>query len=322
MSLTNTTLQLIQQAYRDAFIASSRNCSEITERFLENLNKIRVPEDDMSSFNNFLTGIERCLLERKSTFKATNLFIDIADMLVYITAWLNQTKHLSSDIAITLRRKALESEFAKLLRLASNDKLSIIKDRFGLRLIILNESSLHLVYLLANYSVGILCNLDRTSRSEFINWIKTNNQIDSFSKEKVLNTLNLPLELYPIQGNSSYTFFKYPSGYKDYIQTPKENGYKSLHVIIQMGAASTVMPGITLEFQFRDFAQHILAERHKDISHTVYKKCDALYRSIFQLKAEDLKAAHMRGYLDSTLDLDGVSIAKIIHNRRMNNSSF
>lgn len=56
--------------------------------------------------------------------------------------------------------------------------------------------------------------------------------------------------------------FKY--GIKDYILTPKENGYQSIHAIFR---SST---GECFEIQIRTFAMHLYAESGK-ASHTVYK---------------------------------------------------
>lgn len=374
--MTPATLESIHTAYVSAVQQARINVAEITKHFLDNLNQLSVADEDTIQFSNFTNGVYRCYHERLKTFQMTNLCEEILFCSMHILGWLN-TQGYNLDTIYSARRKGLESHFTKILHKATKNKVTNVYDLFGIRGILLNEeNSIELIYKLNDTTIGILCNLNRKDRTNFVNWIEQNSNIDDFSKKRIQYILSIPFELQEAErkqgtGNFNSEDFPeierpeksltlYPNGVKDYIFTPKDNGYQSLHFVLRISATSRVLPGAVVEMQFRTdkmnkhatvldddtvSALKALAELEEDskkasenalekediekllkksAAHLIYKDEIFELRKNFCLTKEEVKACNLRGFYEygPETDLDGVGRAKELYNRRMNAISF
>lgn len=374
--MTSETLSKIHAAYVSAVQKANINVAEITKHFLADLNNMSVTDEDTIQFSNFLNGVERCYQERLNTFQMTNLCEEILFCSMHILGWLN-TQGYDMDTIYSARRKGLESHYTKILDKATNNKVTNIYDLFGIRGILLNEENgIELVYKINDATIGILCNLNRKDRANFVNWVDENTNIDDFSKKRIHNILSIPFQLQEAerkQGTDGFNPKDFPDievpeksltlytcGVKDYIATPKGNGYQSLHFILRISATSTRLPGAAVEVQFRtdkmnkhatvlddDTVSALKALKEfeknsesdlkdpakkqdtekivkKSAAHQIYKDQIFELRKIFCLSKEEVKQCHLRGFYKygPETDLDGVGRAKELYNRRMNSISF
>lgn len=375
--MTPATLESIHTAYVSAVQKARINVAEITKHFLDNLNQISVADEDTIQFSNFTNGVYRCYHERLKTFQMTNLCEEILFCSMHILGWLN-TQGYNLDTIYSARRKGLESHFTKILHKATKNKVTNVYDLFGIRGILLNEeNSIELIYKLNDTTIGILCNLNMKDQRNFVSWVEQNPNIDDFSKKRIRYILSIPFELQEAerkQGTDKFdpedfpelerpekSLTLYPNGVKDYIFTPKDNGYQSLHFVLRISATSSVLPGAVVEMQFRtdkmnkhatvlddDTASALKAlseieenpdgdstednpekadiEKRikKSAAHFLYKDEIFELRKNFCLTKEEVKACNLRGFYEygPETDLDGVGRAKELYNRRMNAISF
>ena len=153
------------------------------------------------------------------------------------------------------RRKSLISTESKIQKLLLEKKsLDLLRDIFAFRILIFEKNSkksLSACYSIAqkviefNLSKGLtLCEADIPAGTEL------------FSKKEHQNII-IP-EKSEIPENFQY-------GVKDYILTPKENGYQSLHITFR------AITGECFEIQIRTFDMHVHAESG-EANHSIYKK--------------------------------------------------
>lgn len=136
--MNQKTLDLIHEKYQEALRKSS-NILEIVKN-LYNLSKDEeVDSADANEFYSFVDGLRACYRFRENTFASTNITTYITITVMYIIIWLNETYNLHLDINLYSRRKSLESELAKILRKSSETSSVNIRDRFGIRGVLLNS---------------------------------------------------------------------------------------------------------------------------------------------------------------------------------------
>lgn len=151
------------------------------------------------------------------------------------------------------RRKSLVSVEKKINKLLAEERsLDLLRDIYAFRITLFGSNSLELVnkcYKIANAIIehslkkGItLCEAEITQGTEFI-------------------STEHPEVIIPKKSGIIKHFQK---GVKDYILTPKQNGYQSLHLLFR---ATT---GECFEVQIRTFGMHLHAETG-DASHETYK---------------------------------------------------
>lgn len=310
--MTKTTLQLIHRSYQEA-LEMSKNLLETVQNLYNILDEIEVAEEDSSTFDSFLDGVRGCINSRKKTFKITNMITYINITLMHIILWLNKTKNVNIDINLDSRRKSLESELSKLLRKSNSNLSANIRDRFGLRGILLNSDSDEVVkdyiYLIFDAISGIIAGKNRKIRKEFIEWVVTNNGITDIDKSIIEQVLKIPFSIDFI---------------KDFIKTPKENNYQSLQFTMSIQMYSDVLPGCQFEIQLRSMKMHEEAV-HGTASHENYKKYreDGLQEEDPILKVfcvDDFSRIAINGYTGNDSeehDLDGFHFPKKVSNRRI-----
>lgn len=334
------TFDLIHRNYVLA-VEQSNNILEIIRNLSRLLSECNVCAEDSLQFDAFLYSLERAVKKREKTFELTNLASDISFVIMYIIVWLNTTQNKHIDINLTARRKALESELTKLLKRSIANSSPRIYDRFGLRGNILNndskEEATELLYDVVNYTISIISKQNRQLYNQFLNWVDSNTSIDNFTKERIKFTLKLPFVIEEGQKiESKFNSSEYPDVYvpkspdiwypnlvKDYISSPKPNGYQSLHLILALDEYSEILPGSHFELQFRTHYMHQYAT-NGPASHLEYEDAkskddnDVDLRDIFLVDDfSKINIVGFTGYNSVDDDIDGVHFAKVFVNRRI-----
>lgn len=304
--MTDQTFNLIHRSYQKS-VESSNNILEIAINLFDILSIENVVEEDIENFDMFLAGLKRCIESRKKTFEMTNLVDEITFVIMYIVVWLNATRNLHIDINISSRRKSLESEFAKILRKSCSNSSAAIRDRFGLRGIILNSDSTatSLIFVVNDIVIGILSGTNRKQRYAFLKWIETNNRVDFITKTRIESILTLPFKVDFI---------------KNFIDEPKSDGYQSLHFTLILDMYSQILPGAQFEVQLRNTYMHNVAEIGSASHDEVYKATEEeeFFSNIFSI--DDFSNVHVvgfTGYDSIETDIDGVHFPKALINRRI-----
>lgn len=256
--MTQETLDLIHRSYQEA-LEKSQNIIQIIQNLFDILAEAEVCEEDSRSFDAFIDGLRNCRKIRTMTSDITDIVTYITITIMHIIKWLNISKHLDIDIILHGRRKSLESDLTKLLRKSNQTLSAKIKDRFGLRGILLNEpeeQAIEHIYLIEDAITGILAAKNRKMRKEFIEWVTTSKYVNSINKLTINEVLKIPFDV---------------DGRKDFIKNPKINGYQSLHFILMIEPYSHLLGGTHLEIQLRTKKMDDNAE-HGTASYSEYKK--------------------------------------------------
>ena len=252
------TLDFIHENYQLALQKSS-NILEIVDNLYNILKDKEVAEEDAEPFDSFIDGLRACYRFRKRTFVITNITTYITITVMYIVLYLNETNNLHLDLNWYSRRKSLESDLAKILRKSLKYYSVNIRDRFGIRGILLNnesdeEADYH-IHLIFDALSGIIAAKNRKLRKDFITWFSSNDNINELDKNTIKYVLNIPFRIEFI---------------KDYIREPR-NSYQSLQFTLTVQMYSEILPGCQMEIQLRSLKMHIVAE-HGEAAHWIYKR--------------------------------------------------
>lgn len=339
--MTQKSLDMIHEAYLKAAGDGCKNPVSITNRLVDILNSLDIIPEDVPAMDLFIDKISKSIPARRITFKSTNMCTEILHTAMYIVIWMIDELGLDIDTNITARRKSLESELTKELDLADHLIPTQIKDRFGIRFIILNENdAITTSCAMATKILNVLCSLNRTDRKKFSDYIQ---KFDLETQERIRKTLDIPFVIEPLRRTDTKKFIpedhpnielpteqdrKLVSHLVDNMKfyfDPKWNGYQSMHFILSIDTISPKMPGFQIELQFRTWKMHVFAENDIDASHVVHKGEVADYARVFHLSEKELQKVNIRGfnsYKDAENDLDGIYFPKVFYNRRMNKQSF
>lgn len=318
--MTQKTLDFIHQSYQEA-LANSANIIQIIQNLFDILVDAEVCDEDARAYDAFVDGLRNCLKIRKMTSDITDIVTYITITIMHIIKWLNISKHLDIDIILHGRRKSLESDLTKLLRKSNQTLSAKIRDRFGLRGILLNETeedAIQYIYLIEDAITGILAAKNRKMRKEFMEWITTSNYVSSINKITINEVLKIPFDV---------------GIRKDFITTPKKNGYQSLHFILTIEPYSHLLGGTHLEIQLRTKKMDDNAE-HGTACYDEYKKYlnddldldsseDSLQEDNPLLRVfvvDDFSKVHIPGfssYKHKQDDEDGIHFSKEFADRRI-----
>ncbi len=82
---------------------------------------------------------------------------------------------------------------------------------------------------------------------------------------------------------------------KDYIKTPKSNGYRSLHLIAEIPVSlSTIQMGVPVEIQLRTISMNMWASLEHEVSYKVNADLVESYKKELKACADDLYAVEER----------------------------
>jgi len=318
--MNEKTLDLIHRSYQDA-LANSGNIIQIVENLYNTLDAAEVDDIDSRAFDAFIDGLRNCLRIRKMTSDITDTVTYITITIMHIIKWINFSQQTNMDVILHGRRKSLESDLTKLLRKSNKTLSAKIKDRFGLRCILLNESeqqAIKYIYIIEDYITGILAAKNRKMRKQFIEWVTNSNQVNPVNKTVIHEVLKIPFDV---------------DGRKDYIKSKKKNGYESLHFILTIEPYSDVIPGSHLEVQLRTKKMDDIAN-YGSASHSEYKKYidedfdldsseDPIQEDNPLLKVfvvDDFSKVHIPGFKSYNCkqdDEDGIHFSKEFADRRI-----
>lgn len=348
--MKKNTLETIHTCIVRAAQEPCEDAVEYLEHFYTNLEmETDILTEDRQVIDYFLQGLYNDIQNRYLTFDYTDLCSDIQFVSMYIQAWINE-KHPELlkleendgiDSESKARRKSVESMCAKLLTLSSKLTPPIVDDLFGIRYIILNpKNGIRIACILAQKIFNILCNYNRQDRNEFLEFIK---QFDYSTQIRIKKVLALPLQLKVIRRSDDPSLFKASNfdhkfelptnedrkileNFKNFMKfyfDPKENGYQSIHFVLEVCATSHYLPGAKIEFQFRtkkmdDYANKVIPKNHKERVEESIKKA-------LHLSKEEIESSKIRdfsGYESPEADADGIFFAKILYARRCNKKHF
>lgn len=318
--MTQKTLDFIHRSYQEA-LEKSQNIIQIVQNLYNILDDAEVCDEDSKAYDAFIDGLRNCLRIRKMTSDITDIVTYITITIMHIIKWLNISNHIGIDIILHGRRKSLESDLTKLLRKSNQTLSAKIKDRFGLRGILLNKSeeqAIEYIYLIEDSITGILAAKNRKLRKDFIKWINFSDYVTHIDKTVINEVLKIPFDV---------------DGRKDYMKNPKKNGYESLHFILTIEPYSDVIPGSHLEMQLRTKKMNDDAI-HGSASHEQYKKyidddldLDFLDDSIQEdnpltnvFVVDDFSKVHIPGFCSYNCkedDEDGIHFSKEFADRRI-----
>ena len=305
------TLSFLHNKYQLALQQSS-NILEIVKNLFSILKDEEVSEADAEAFDSFIDGLRGCYRFREKTFTITNVITYITITIMYIILWLNENNNIHLDINWYSRRKSLESELTKILRKSAENSSINIRDRFGIRGILLNNCSeadadkyIHIIF---DAISGIIASKNRRMHKEFSDWIFSNNGINEIDKHIINYVLDIPFRIEFI---------------KDFIREPKGNNYQSLQFTLTIQMYSEVLPGCQMEVQLRSKKMHEEAE-YGSASHTEYKKYskdgsaeDPINKVFVVDNFSKINIVGFTSYENKEYDQDGIHFAKEFSDRRI-----
>lgn len=285
--MTRDHVKIIGDCYRDA-AQKSLDIQEFVKTFANNLRTSGVKELQL-----YAAQMETSYESRKNTLIAKKLVDNMLTLATHIIYYRIKTdpEFKNTSVKCFGRLKAFESEAKKSLEHILNEDSPELKDRFGCRINILNKGldAIRILDIITNDLIEFFCGYTTPEHiQQFLDWIDSNPEIDDETKEILHETIshNFILNKSEImRGVGDFDSQKHPTvivpsetlilpeyhyGVKNYILTPKDNGYQSVHFVLRMPSYSKIYPGGYFEFQIRTNQMHVYAE-HQLASHTMYK---------------------------------------------------
>ena len=333
--MTQETLNKIRNEYLEAF-NDGTNVLSILKAFYRRLDVLELPAEDHDQFDLFLSGLDTEICNRKKTIIYSNLTVCIVHTIFYIVIFMNHKKGMTWDTNIISRRKSLKRELTKILKKATTSSDVAISDLFGVRVVsqnhlILNDkdeiSELHNI---DNVLKGILCNTNRQLKKEFSEFLS--NLDDPLLKEdpSIPSLVSFTLE---------HVKMKIAEGScKNYLDSPKDNGYKSLHFVLEVDFSSLCYSGARIEVQIRSQKMDEDAEYGEEHGHQDYEDLTPKeIREVFEIPDSIPKSNRIPGFhliekeiTDANgkslrvdrhfVDTDGINFGKQISTRRASKS--
>lgn len=266
------------------FIYESSTVEEILDNYIAHLRR----KKDIDSIQHAMK-----LAEYQNIRLNKDLINRIKDIVFGINKLLAKN-YPELHCEIQLRLKSLKHSEEKITRNILLGQSIDIKDFIGIRIIFFNENTLE--DILKCYEVVIKVIENIISKSCLLCQAEALVDADNF------DSTMFPNIIVPTKDDieSIPNFAKYSFGFKNYIASPKNNGYQSLHAVFK------TEKGNFFEIQFRNLHMHQLAEC-SSFSHDVYKKDK--YKNI-KLDINPLKIHTKNYYIDAEskkyIDYDGI----------------
>ena len=286
--MTRDHVKVIGDCYRSA-AKKSLDLQEFAKEFVTGLRNSGIKELQL-----YAAQMTTCYEARKNISASKKLVDNMLILVSYIFYYRIKTDPSFKNTSVKCfgRIKAFESEAKKSLEHLLDSQSPALKDRFGCRINVLNKGieAIKMVDIITNDLIEFFCGYTTPERIQrFIDWIDSNPDIDEETRETLHETLSHDFildksdvlrgmgdfnpEKHPsvIVPNKTFILKEYQYGIKNYIITPKDNGYQSVHFVLHMPSYSKICPGGYFEFQIRTSEMHAYAE-HKLASHTMYKE--------------------------------------------------
>jgi len=244
--------------------------SEVLKSYIKELSESSVIEDIMHA--NKLRSYQNVINDKTYLKEVRSFFNRTFDTL--------SKNHPGLRFQIAGRKKSLISTERKILQyLKHNRPLDLIRDFFAFRIIIFGNSTLNLV----EHCYKVI---------EEIIELGISNGFTPCDRLPLLGVTDIT-----DHKNEYFSKFKYKQYIKDYICFPKNNGYKSLHLVL------VDTKGRYLEIQVRTLDMHFAVE-NGIANHDDYKK--SKYTLDFPLEREKIQLDGYRFFDDHLIDLESV----------------
>ncbi len=268
--MTPGTKELLHQIYCQAVLSS---CSSIQafKTFSASLEQATdIAEEDSDIIDAFIDGIRGTLRQREMYKEMVGMINSLKITFHAISLWQDS----SFDVKFTDRTKQIGSTFEKLLsKSITTDKSVYIRDTYGIRGVVNSEveteaAAIEHIYHLYDAFLGIVAQRSRKKKESFQQWISSK-EFSPEDKEAIYFVLNCPFGI-------SYR--------KDFIKSPKSNGYRTLQFTLSVPMYSPVLPGAQVEVQLRTSSMDWVATEgtasHEDYKEEVLREV----KGIFTLK--------------------------------------
>ena len=286
--MTRDHVKIIGDCYRSA-AEKSLDIQEFAKEFVTGLRNTGIKELQL-----YAAQMAACYEARKNTSVTKKLVDDMLTLVIHVIYYRIKTdpNFKNTSVKCCGRIKAFESESKKSLEHLLDGESPELKDRFACRIMVLNKGidAIRMVDVITNDLIEFFCGYTTTECiQQFIDWIDTNPEIDNETRETLHETLSYDFildksdvmrgmgdfnpQIHPtvIVPNETLILPEYHFGVKNYVITPKDNGYQSVHFVLHMPSYSKICPGGYFEFQIRTNEMHVYAE-HELASHTMYKE--------------------------------------------------
>ena len=265
----------------------------------------------------YISSFPKSIKQREMTKTMTDVVDSLTNLIMHVGIWI--THEYCPDMHITMhvksRRKDWEGEETKLLLKAvelvytTNDSVvslqpPTIRDLFGIKVILEQTTDTDVLLRVMKIVVAILTNPSSKEYIAFYNWIKTTNKLYGGSpipKERLLSLLDYDFSM---------------SHEKNYIKTPKSNGYQSWQATFTVEASSPKAGGSMFELQGRTSKMEEILEYgygccNNDLAHFDYKKeLNELKQEIFSIKNYTGGLLYYNPFIG--YDDDGIGECKLI----------
>lgn len=332
--MTRDHVKIIGNCYRDAALKST-DIQEFAQVFANGLRNSGIKELQL-----YAAQMTSSYEARKNTAVAKKLVDNMLTLATHVIYYRikNDPELKNTSIKCCGRLKAFESEAKKSLEHVLDGSSPQLKDRFGCRINILNKGidAIRALDIIVNDLIEFFCGYTTPEHiQQFIDWIDSNPEIDKETKEILYETISHDFILSNseiMRGVGDFDAQKHPTvivpdatlilpeyhyGIKNYIMTPKDNGYQSVHFVLRMPSYSKICPGGYFEFQIRTNEMHVYAE-HQLASHSMYKaEQQKRYDSFgvseaFQLNPDEISLLGFTLFDDGTC-ADEIGLRKPIH---------
>lgn len=234
--MTQETLDRIHQEFELSF-QDAYDVLGVFQALYQRLDTLEaIPEEDKKAFDTFLSGLRLSVSNREKTSEFTNLTMNLVTTVFYIIVFMNVRKKMDIYANISARRKSLDREMIKLLNKSISKSSNTIGDRFGFKVVSLNNNRTSDLYSIYDYISEILCSTNRELRQEFVSFV---------------SKINEPLVTSPITEILKLNFLVLEGSFKDYVDEPKTEGYRALHFRLQVDYSSTHYSGAIIDIQLR-----------------------------------------------------------------------
>lgn len=306
--MTQGTLDRIHQEFLLSF-QEANNVLGIFKAFHQRLDALKeIPEEDQKAFDVFLSGLHLACLNREKTVEYTNLTVSLITTVFYIIIFMNVRKNMDIYTDISARRKSLVRELIKLLNKSTSKYSNTIGDRFGIKVVSLNNDNIPDLFNIFSYVSEIICNTNRQLRQEFIEFM-----------EKIDDPLVTPV----IREILKISFFVPENSYKNYVANPNDQGYRALHFRLQVDYSSSHFAGAIIEIQLRTQEMNKEAEIGK-CNHLCYEGIvPSEIREVFQLPKDIFDSIDIPSFtsFDAGIgDTDGIASEKNLGTRSVSNT--
>lgn len=311
----------LHQAIVESTQIPSNTIIDVYHNLINRINSSTFDTADIDTVERFKKGIEESIKNRMLERDYCAIMRDLGLYASHLAEYLGFI-----FLKIFMREKsAYGSEAPKILYTAVEKSEYMIDDLYGIRFITMDRiDAIHKTCIYVQKFLNILCSRSKIEKDDFMEFLKK--RYDETTVKSITRLFELGFNPKTISRTDSVEKFdinKFEAGkidlptdadrellnkYNDKMKfyfDPKENGYQSIHIVLEISSNSFVLPGGKVELQFRTdkmnyFSNNEIPDNHKDRV--------SAYRPFFNLTDEELKKVQIAG-LHYPLDKEDNDIA-------------